>query len=103
MPKYVVTDLAGPWVAGRPNPGANVPITLSEAEADFEVKTGALRIWGEPIVAYQERAEAATAPDPESPFDLEPAPVVAAPESPPTLRKRGRKHGAEPAKPERRD
>lgn len=65
MPKYVTTELAGDYVAGRKNPGPGSPMTLSPEEADHDFRVGALRLWGEDLDEHKARAEAATAPDQE--------------------------------------
>lgn len=101
MPKYVATDLAGAWIAGKPNPGVGVPMTLTREEAEFYLRTGALREWGEPIDAYRARAREAATPDPDEetvPFEPDPKPAAE-----PEPVKRGRKNGNRPAEPERRD
>lgn len=40
---YLVTELAGPWVAGRRVRDRSAPIMLTESEADHEVRAGTLR------------------------------------------------------------
>lgn len=42
MKSYVVTPLAGPFVAGRRNAGTGETLTLSDREAAHDLRLGAL-------------------------------------------------------------
>ena len=48
MPVYIVTESAGPLVAGRENPGAGVELVLTEREAEYDVLQGYLSLTGQP-------------------------------------------------------
>ena len=42
MPRYTITEKAGPFVAGRNNTGAGTDLFLSEKEAEYELSLGTL-------------------------------------------------------------
>lgn len=43
MPRYIVTTLAGPYVAGLRNPGAGQSVRLSARQAAHELRLGSLK------------------------------------------------------------
>ena len=42
MPKYTVTDMPAPFIAGKPTPGPGKVIELSARDAAYEVRRGLL-------------------------------------------------------------
>lgn len=49
MPTYRVTKEAGPRIAGLPNPGEGVEITLTERAAAHDLRVGAIELIKPPI------------------------------------------------------
>lgn len=56
--EFIVTDLAGPFVAGRPSPGVGQPVMLTEEQATYPLLNGEIErpVKGKP-------AKPAPAPD----------------------------------------
>ena len=44
MPRYAITETAGRFVAGTNNTGVGTVLTLTEKQADHEVRLGTLRL-----------------------------------------------------------
>ena len=44
MPRYVITETAGRFVAGTNNTGVGTVLTLTEKQAEHEVRLGTLRL-----------------------------------------------------------
>lgn len=43
MPRYAITETAGRFVAGQTNTGVGTILTLTEKQAEHEVRLGSLR------------------------------------------------------------
>lgn len=43
MPRYAITEKAGRFVAGQTNTGVGSVLTLTEAQAEADLRSGALR------------------------------------------------------------
>ena len=72
MPRYAITEKAGRFVAGTNNTGVGTVLTLTEKQAEHEVRLGALQpldgpkpepVEQEPKVQTEEHAQASAGSD----------------------------------------
>ena len=67
MPRYAITERAGPFVAGFRNPGVGTVLELSERQAAHELRLGTLIDLSIPPAAAGPRQREATSPQTEPP------------------------------------
>jgi hypothetical protein len=75
MPRYAITETAGRFVAGTNNTGVGTVLTLTEKQAEHEVRLGTLRLLDG---ANPEPTPAANAPTSTDPAPADDAPEKAA-------------------------
>lgn len=64
MPRYAITETAGRFVAGQTNTGVGTILTLTEKQAEHEVRLGSLRALDVKPAAKQDKpAKPASKPD----------------------------------------
>ena len=52
MPRYAITEKAGRFVAGQTNTGVGSVLTLTEKQAEHEIRLGSLRALNVPPVKF---------------------------------------------------
>ena len=65
MPRYAITETAGRFVAGTNNTGVGTVLTLTEKQAEHEVRLGTLRLLDVNTNALQRTADASTGGKPD--------------------------------------
>lgn len=60
MPRYAITETAGRFVAGQTNMGVGSVLTLTEKQAEHEVRLGSLRALDVKPAAKQTKPERPT-------------------------------------------
>jgi hypothetical protein len=65
MPRYAITETAGRFVAGTNNTGVGTVLTLTEKQAEHEVRLGTLRLLDVNTDAPEHTAEASTGDKPD--------------------------------------
>ena len=73
MPRYAITERAGPFVAGIPNTGVGTVLDLTERQAEHELRLGTLVRLPEPDKSTA--AEPRVNPAPVTPVPPEPSPA----------------------------
>ena len=64
MPRYAITETAGRFVAGQTNTGVGTILTLTEKQAEHEVRLGSLRALDvKPAAKQAKPAKPASKPD----------------------------------------
>jgi hypothetical protein len=65
MPRYAITETAGRFVAGTNNTGVGTVLTLTEKQAEHEVRLGTLRLLDVNTDAPERTADASTGDKPD--------------------------------------
>ena len=65
MPRYAITETAGRFVAGTNNTGVGTVLTLTEKQAEHEVRLGTLRLLDVNTDAPEHTADASTVDKPD--------------------------------------
>ncbi|OSQ54954.1 hypothetical protein MCRY_20935 [Marivita cryptomonadis] len=71
MPRYAITEQAGRFVAGQNNTGVGTVLTLTEKQAEHELRLGTLRA----LNAIGSKSEAASDSAPSLPANAETKPI----------------------------
>ena len=81
MPRYAITERAGPFVAGIRNTGVGTVLDLTERQAEHELRLGTLVRLPEPheTAAAEPPADAAVTPEPSTAPDGEREAIVPPP------------------------
>lgn len=72
MPKYLITEKAGTFVAGHRNTGVGSTLELPAVAAEYELTLGTLVPAEEPAPAAEQEAVADDAPAEDPPADTKP-------------------------------
>ena len=84
MPRYAITETAGRFVAGTNNTGVGTVLTLTEKQAEHEVRLGTLRSLGVNAEAPERVADASNGDKPDegsTPPDAAQSPAAARPKT----------------------
>ena len=77
MPRYAITETAGRFVAGTNNTGVGTVLTLTEKQAEHEVRLGTLRLLDGAKREPREVTEQSSAPPTDGEPDKDPQQTVA--------------------------